>query len=69
VSEHEGQKVQCEFEKGDKLFVIEDGRRVWLEEPPASVLEDLLPYALLRGVKAVDRGSQVGSPRGLPEAI
>jgi hypothetical protein len=62
MSEFEGQVVACETHFGDKLFVIEEGRRCWVEEPPKDVLEDLLPYALLRGVKAVDRGSQVGSP-------
>ena len=48
MSEHEGQMVQC----GGKLFVIEDGRRVWLEEPPADVLPDLLAYAPVRRVEA-----------------
>ena len=47
MSEHEGQTVYS----GGKLFAIEDGRRVWLEEPPADVLPDLLAYAPVRRVE------------------
>lgn len=34
--------VLCETSRGTELFAIEHGRRVWLSEPPAHILPDLL---------------------------
>jgi hypothetical protein len=39
-SEHEGQRVIAT----DRRFLIKNGRRVWLDHPPAHIIPDLLRH-------------------------